>query len=224
MAEKSGCAKWGCGCLAAILVWYVGIPAVMLGGRLAYEGIKSVFAWRAANVEKRRALLKEKEETRRVAEERAEIAARSAAKQAKAAAEQKAANEAKMRAAANREDRLRSFALKEATVLWKAYQDLGAQIDAQGQRIEELRKTLVEFNKNPEQDADFRAICTMRDAMIGVRSSLRRKIEDAYFAFRKFEATPSRKDYDELRRKAVEDGIQEAMSAIRRFNLIRKEK
>jgi len=64
----------------------------------------------------------------------------------------------------------------------------------------------------------------MRDEMIGVKTSLRRKIEDAYLAYRKFEATPSRKEYDALRRKTLEDGIQEAESAARRFTIMRNEK
>lgn len=50
------------------------------------------------------------------------------------------------------------------------------------------------------------------------------KIEDAYLASRKYEATPSKKEYAELRRKLLEDGLQEAEAAERRFKDMRKAK
>ena len=230
MAEDSGCAKWGCGCLSVILVLY-GIPAVMVGLRSFSKTVVSTKDRYVANVERWRSERKAKADSERIAKEQAETAARieaermnAEAERARAEAERKAAHEAKMKFLAEKEDRLRSFAIKEAPVLWKTYQDLGVQIDSQGRNIEVLKGTLLEFDKDPEQDVDFKAICAMRDEMIGVRASLRRKIEDAYFAFRKFEATPSRKDYDELRRKTLEDGVQEAMSAKQRFDIMRKEK
>ena len=53
--------------------------------------------------------------------------------------------------------------------------------------------------------------------MVKTRASMRGKIEDAYLAFRKFQATPSRKDLDKLRRKILEDGICEAEAASRHY-------
>ena len=163
-------------------------------------------------------------EKRRMEKVAKEDAARILAEKAREAEERKIEESAKAEAKARREDCLRTFALKEAPQLWSALHSLEAEIVIQHRRIEELRKTLVEFNKDPEADADFKDICAVRNEMSKVRVSLRGKLEDAYLAFKKFEATPSRKDYNELRRTILEDGIQEAMSAVRRFDIMRKEK
>jgi len=205
--------KWGCGCLTAILIYYVGIPLIMAVCKFTADAIHDAKISYEERAEKRRVEKAAEEENKRRAEE-----------QERGEAERKAIEAAQAKSRAEREDRLRSFTLKEAPVLWKAYQELEAQIVSQGKRIDDLRKTLTEFDKDPDQDADFRVICSMRDEMIGVKTSLRRKIEDAYLAYRKFEATPSRKEYDALRRKTLEDGIQEAESAARRFTIMRNEK
>ena len=60
--------------------------------------------------------------------------------------------------------------------------------------------------------------------MEAAAKSLHAKIEDAYLAYCKFQATPSRKDYDELRRKILDDGIKEAESAAKRFEQMRTTK
>ena len=80
------------------------------------------------------------------------------------------------------EDMLRSFTLKEAPKLWNAYQNLQAEIANQNLKIEELRKALKEFDQDPDLDADFKRVCSMRDDMIGSLKTMRTKIEDAYLA------------------------------------------
>ena len=57
----------------------------------------------------------------------------------------------------------------------------------------------------------------MRDEMAESLKTMRTKIEDAYLASCKYEATPGRKEYGELMRKALEDGIQEAEAAAARY-------
>ena len=99
-----------------------------------------------------------------------------------------------------------------------------SEIDVQSGKIEELRKTLVAFNKEPEQDVDFKRICALRDDMIRSRTALRAKLEDAYIAAKKYEASPSRKDYQELHRKALEDGVLEADAAAAKFKEMRLNK
>ncbi len=151
-----------------------------------------------------------------------------AEEQAKRAAEQKArelaAKKEAARQAASREEKLRSFTLKEAPVLWTTYQNLQAEIESQDKKINELRGALESFGHNPDTDSDFNRICSMRDEMIASLRTMRAKIEDAYLAARKYEATPSRKDYAELQRKLLEDGIQEAESAAKKFTEMRSEK
>lgn len=210
MDMDSGCAKWGFGCLTVILIWHFVLSGVF---RWAREEIQDWKEQREERVERERLERDEAEKARRIAAEEAEAAERRRAEAAE-----------KAKAVSDREERLRAFTLKEAPVLWRAYQELNAQIESQAKRIEDLRKSLLEFQRIPENDSDFKAITVMRQEMIGAKASLRRKIEDAYLAYIKFEATPSRKDYDELRRKILEDGVMEADAATRRFTVMRKEK
>ena len=217
MAERSALTKWGCGCLTVVLVWYVGIPVAMVGLKLAYDAVGGIRARYHANVEEWRSRQKAKEESERLA-----------AEQAKEEAEQKAAiiAEEKKREEArrNREERIRAFAIKEAPALWKTYQDLLGAIAEQDNRIVDLEKTLKDFDKEPSQDKDYMGICAMRDEMAAVAKSMRTRIEDAYLAYCKFQATPSRREYDELQRKILEDGIREAESAVKHFDQMRKTK
>lgn len=121
-------------------------------------------------------------------------------------------------------DKVRAFALKEAPKVWEVYQSLNSEIDVQNEKIEELRKSLESFGRSPEQDTDFVRICALRDDMTRSRDALRTKLEDAYIAAKKYEAAPSRKDYQELHKKALEDGILEADAASARFKEMRRNK
>ena len=104
------------------------------------------------------------------------------------------------------------------------YQSLKSEIDVQNGKIEDLRKTLVSFGRSPEQDEDFKRICALRDEMIRSQTALYAKLEDAYIAAKKYEASPSRKDYQELHKKALEDGILEADAAEAKFKEMRLSK
>ena len=123
-----------------------------------------------------------------------------------------------------KDEKIRTFALKESPRVWSVYQSLQSEIDVQNGKIEDLRKTLVSFGKDPEQDGDFMRICALRDDMVRSWKALRIKLEDAYIAARKYEAAPSRKDYQELHKKALEDGIQEADAAAAKFKEMRLNK
>ena len=123
-----------------------------------------------------------------------------------------------------KDEKIQTFALKDAPKVWAVYQSLQSEIDGQSAKIEELRKTLVAFGKDPERDEDFNRICSLRDEMIRSRKALRRRLEDAYIAAKKYEAAPSRKDYQELHKKALEDGILEADAASARFKEMRLNK
>lgn len=166
------------------------------------------------------------EEQARERQEREEQAA-AEAEDAQARAEQEArelsAKKEAEQKAFQREDKLRTFILKEAPTLWSAYQSLSAGVTNQNAKIDKFREILKDFGKDPDADADFKRICSMRDDMVGSLKSMRNKIEDAYLASRKYAATPSKKEYDELRRKLLEDGVQEAEAASHRFvNMIKQ--
>lgn len=212
--------KFGFGCLCII----VGIPLVLCLIKSTNDEFRVLMSKQNAYENSSREKSRKEAAAKNAAGQEDAERVRVAAAKERIESERRAASEAERKAELAREDRLRSFVLRESPELWRTYQDLGAQIEMQGRRIGELRATLETFDKKPEEDADFCQIELMRKSMNEVRLSLRRKMEDAYLAFRKFEATPNRKDYDELRRKTIEDGVMEAEAARRHFDVLRKEK
>lgn len=205
--------NWGYGCLGILLFLWFGVPAISWVWDKVSTYVGDVKANYDAKVAQRQAEKEAAEQKRQVEEQRRHD-------EATRAAEAKAQEEARL----SREARLRDFAMQDAPVVWKTYQDLQGMIAEQDKRIADLAKTLREFDKDPGQDADYIRICSLRDEMVTAVKSMHAKIEDAYLAFCKFQVTPSRKDYDELRRKMLEDGIKEAEDATRRFNQMRTDK
>ena len=139
-------------------------------------------------------------------------------------AEVKRVQEENKRRQEEKDEKIRSFALKEAPKVWAVYQSLQSEIDVQNDKIDELRKVLISFDKSPDQDMDFQRICALRDDMVRSWKALRIKLEDAYIASRKYEASPRRKDYQEIHQKALEDGILEADAAEAKFKEMRLDK
>ena len=215
------------GCLGCLVVGIGFIVILHVGGCLLTIGdieLTRLKNWRnerlARKAEQREQAKVQAAEASRVAEAKrreAEAAAEARRRQAEQIAAQKKRQEAK-------DEKIRSFALKEAQDVWSVYQMLRSEIDVQSNRISQLRKTLETFGKNPEADEDFKRICSMREEMIATRSALRKRLEDAYIAKCKFEATPGRREYEEQHRKALEDGIREALEAADRFNEMRLNK
>lgn len=198
MSEEKGCL--GC------VVLFFGLPIIFGIFAISKMETKNFFRERReAKVAEEERLAQEKVEKERIRHE----------KEAKADAE---------RCAAAKEDKLRTFAMKNADGLWRTYQLLKGEIDGQNKRIEKLKDAFVEFGKNPEDDADYRRICGMRDSMVKSREIMRGKMEDAYLASVKFEATPGKDEYAEIMRKALEDGIREAESTATRFGIMAQEK
>ena len=204
------------GCLGIILIVVILNVVIRVGG-CVYDAAKKktgeLNAWRDARLA---------EKTKQAEEERAKKEAAE-----KIAAEKRQREEAE--AAARRrqeikEEKLRTFALKDAPTVWNVYQSLKGEIDIQGRKIDELRETLTSFGRDPNQDSDFQRIMALRDEMIKSLNALHDKLEDAYIAARKYEAAPSRKDYQELHKKALEDGVKEADAATARFKEMRLNK
>lgn len=169
--------------------------------------------------EKSLAEAKASEERRAAAEvaerrKREEVARREAAQQKEAMAKREEA----------KADKLRTFALRDAPVIWKAHEQLKAAIVEQDVRIKDLAETLKEFDKNPETDSDYLAICAARGEMETSLKGIRRKLEEAYLAYCRFKATPSHKEYEELMRKALDDGMQAADAATRKFEQMKVDK
>ena len=123
-----------------------------------------------------------------------------------------------------KEDKVWDFALKEAPSVWKAYQFLAGAIEERDKRIAELRKTLELFGLKADEDADVRRLLHVRDEMAASHDAIKAKLEEAYLQARKFAATPDRKEFDDLRKKAVDDGIQEAQAALKRYKAMKEQK
>ena len=166
-----------------IMALFVGVSLI----NLSKEGAAEFFRERRedkARAEAERAAEEEREKAHREQEREQ----REKARQRDEALEQSRRIEEAKR---DRERKLREFALNEAPVLWKTYQGLEAEIVAQNKRIVDLAEALREFDKIPEKDSDYIAICSTRDEMVSTRESMRRKI--------------------------LEDGIREAEAASRRY-------
>lgn len=215
------------GCLGCLVVGVGFIVILHIGGCLLAIGdieFTRLKNWRnerlARKAEQRELAKVQAAEASRAAEAKrreAEAAAAAKRKQAEQIAAQKKRQEAK-------DEKIRSFALKEAAEVWRVYQSLKSEIDVQSNKISELRRTLETFGKSPDADEDFKQICLMREEMIRSHAALRKCLEDAYLAKCKFDATPGRKDYREQHRKALEDGVREAVAVADRFKEMRLNK
>lgn len=215
----------GClGCLVAavgvIVVLHVGSCVFTIGGS-EFDRLK---AWRNERLQRKA----EEREKKKAEEIEAAKTAEAKRRELEAAADRERLQREERAAARMRQEakdeKIRMFALKEAPDVWNVYQSLQSEIDVQSNKIFELRKTLETFGKSPDDDADFKSICSMRDEMIRIRVALRKRLEDAYIAKCKFEATPGRKDYEEQHRKALQNGIREALEAADRFKEMRVNK
>lgn len=120
--------------------------------------------------------------------------------------------------------RLKAFAESESPELFRILSQLRGEVEVQEKKIAELRKVLVEFSRDPESDADYKEIVRMQGELKQTISEIEGKVEEAYIASKKFEATPGRKDYDDIRRRAIEEGVNGAELAIKRFTEMRKSK
>ena len=200
-----------------------------------WDGTQEVLAERHAKQEiadaRAREQLALEEAEKALAEAKASEERRAAADAAERRKREEAARREaaqKKEAAAKREeakaDKLRTFALRDAPVIWKAHEQLKAAIVEQDVRIKDLAATLKEFDKNPETDSDYLAICAARGEMETSLKGIRRKLEEAYLAYCRFKATPSHKEYEELMRKALDDGMQAADAATRKFEQMKVDK
>lgn len=114
-------------------------------------------------------------------------------------------------------DVLRTFALQESQSLWQTLQTLNAEIVSRKAGLKGLRNDLLEFGRNPDTDKDFQVLKASVEDLEASLESVYCKLEDAYLAYKKYQATPGKREYNDIMRRALEDGIQEADSASRRY-------
>ena len=120
--------------------------------------------------------------------------------------------------------RLKEFAMAESPSAWETYQMLDGEIEIQSHKVEHLRKELVEFGRDPDQDSDYLKFQALLRDMGRVRADILAKLEEACVEKAFYDASPGRKDSEELWRKALEEGVRGAEASAQRFKEMRAAK
>lgn len=119
---------------------------------------------------------------------------------------------------------LRPFALRETPSIWRSIQNLRAESELLEANRKRLELELHEFGRDPARDADLCKIKAQKLAIDELHDRVYMKLEDAYIAAAKYEATPSSKEYENLKRKTIADSVSEAEMATQKFNSLRSVK
>ena len=119
---------------------------------------------------------------------------------------------------------LSDFAMKESPKIWQAIQSLRGEIAQSEARIKQLRADLLEFDRNPDADEDYKALVAGLQELKRTYDAVFEKLENAYIAAKKYEASPRCKDYQETMKRALEDGIQDATLATERYKAMTRQK
>lgn len=171
-------------------------------------------------VEKRRMADEEKRRMQRESEQRQrdELANRRLQEQNLAASAEKE------RKAKAREMALRDFALTEAPQLWQTIQSLKAEKVTRKAALEALCKEMKDFGRDPDTDPDVASLRAACDDLDGSLVTIYGKLEEAYIAYKKMQATPGHKEYADMMKAALEDGIQEADATAARYREMSRDK
>lgn len=119
---------------------------------------------------------------------------------------------------------LSDFAMRESPKIWQTIQTMRAEIAQSGAKIKRLRADLLEFDRDPDSDDDYKALVAGLQELKCAYDAIFDKLEDAYIAAKKYEASPSRKGYRDTMKRALEDGIQDANMATDRYKAMTKQK
>ena len=128
------------------------------------------------------------------------------------------------RLSAKQEILLRMFALQEAPQLWQTVQSLRGEIVSRNKAMTQLAAELREFDRKPEDDTTYRELQVGREQIACTLDNVYQKLENAYIAYKKFQATPGRKEYADAMNRALEDGIHEADVTARLYRVMSMEK
>ena len=119
---------------------------------------------------------------------------------------------------------LQDFAIKESPETWLIVQSMRAEISINGTKLKQLRSELLEFDRNPDEDEGYKSLENGLRELRQAYDALLDRLEEAYIASKKFEASPSRKDYQDVMKHAIENGIQEATMATERYKVMSQQK
>lgn len=119
---------------------------------------------------------------------------------------------------------LQDFAMQESPKIWQTIQSMRAEMTINATKLRQLRADLLEFDRNPDTDEDYKALVAGLKELRRAYDAIFDKLEDAYIAAKKYEASPSRKDYQQMMKRALEDGIQDATIATERYKAMTRQK
>ena len=119
---------------------------------------------------------------------------------------------------------LQDFAQKEPPKIWQTIQAMRAEMSTSGAKIKNLREELKLFDRDPDSDEDYKALVAGLQELKHAYNAIFDKLEDAYIAAKKCEASPSRKDYQDVMKRALEDGINDANMATERYKAMTRQK
>ena len=117
---------------------------------------------------------------------------------------------------------LQEFAQNESPEVWRTIQSLRGEMAESARNLKRLRDQLIEFDRNPDLDEDYKALRFGLQDLRRAYDAIYDNLENAYIAAKKFEASPSRKEYQDIMKKALEDGIQNATIIMDRYRLTNK--
>ena len=119
---------------------------------------------------------------------------------------------------------LQDFALRESPQIHATIQMLRVEIADSGNKLKKLRADLLEFDRDPDADEDYKSLLAGLKELRHAYDAIFDKLEDAYIAAKKYEASPSRKEYQQMMQRALEDGIQDANMATERYKAMARMK
>lgn len=119
---------------------------------------------------------------------------------------------------------LQDFAMKESPKIWQTIQSMRAEMTTSTAKLKSLREELQLFDRNPDADEDYKSLQSGLNELRHAYDAIFDKLEGAYIAAKKFEASPSRKDYQATMKRALEDGIQDANMATERYKAMTRQK
>ena len=131
-----------------------------------------------------------------------------------------------------KEDKIRTFALKESPTIWQAVQKLRAEKGSLETGIARVEAVLQHFGRDAQQPFGRDAGCDpdvvrLKQDLSETEKLLDRlwaKLEDAYLKYVAYQEMPGQNDLKALCDRALSDGAQEASAIENRFIRMREQK
>lgn len=125
---------------------------------------------------------------------------------------------------AKKEDKIRTFAMRESPAVWQTVQKLRAEKATLENGVVRVERVLKYYGRDLASDHDLVGMWHDLQEIDDLIGRLQYKLEDAYLKYVAYQATPGREDLKALSNKALVDGVQEASVIEARFNEMRLRK